>query len=330
MRRREFITLLGGGAAAWPLSTSAQPAGKVIRVGVLMGYAESDAEAVAWIAAFLHGLKQRGWIEGRNVQFDYRWGGGNVERMQSYSAELVELNPDLVLVGSTPALAALWRQTRTIPIVFVNVADPVGQGFVSSLAHPGGNITGFTSLEFSMGAKWVEMLKEISPSLARLILLYNPETAPYFTSFLPSIGAAASSLSVTTLPSPIHSASEIEPAIKAVANQSRSGLIVVPSAFATIHRLIIIAQAAQLRLPAVYGFGYYAASGGLIAYGIDVLDMYRRAAAYVDRILKGEKAADLPVQAPNKFQLVINLKTARALGLEVPPMLLARADEVIE
>jgi putative ABC transport system substrate-binding protein len=330
MRRREFITMLGGAAAAWPLVARAQQTGKVARVGVLMGYAESDAEAEAWIAIFLHGLKQLGWIEGRNIRFDYRWAGGNVERMQSYSAELAELNPDLVLVGSTPALAALWRQTRTIPIVFVNVADPVGQGFISSLAHPGGNITGFTSLEFSMGAKWVEMLKEISPSLARVTLLYNPETAPYFTSFLPSIEAAASSLSVKTLPSPVHSASEIEPAIKAVANQSSSGLIVVPSVFATIHRLTIIAQAAQLRLPAVYGFGYYAASGGLIAYGIDVLDMYRRAAAYVDRILNGANAGELPVQAPNKFQLVINLKTAKALGLEVPPMLLARADEVIE
>jgi len=329
LKRREFITLLGGAAAAWPLAAWAQQAGKVARVGVLMGYAGSDTEAEAWIAIFLQGLKQLGWIEGRNVQFDYRWAGGNVERMQSDSAELVELNPDLVLVGSTPALAALWRQTRTIPIVFVNVADPVGQGFISSLAHPGGNVTGFTSLEFSMGAKWVEMLKEISPSLARVTLLYNPETAPYFTSFLPSIEAAASSLSVKTLPSPVHSAAEIEPAIKAVANQS-SGLIVVPSVFATIHRLTIIAQAAQLRLPAVYGFGYYAASGGLIAYGIDVLDMYRRAAAYVDRILNGTNAADLPVQAPNKFQLVINLKTAKALGLDVPTTLLARADEVIE
>jgi putative ABC transport system substrate-binding protein len=330
MRRRDFVTLLGGAAVAWPLAAGAQRAGKVARVGVLMGYAESDAEAESWIAIFLHGLKQVGWIEGSNVQFYYRWAGGNVERMQSYSAELAELNPDLVLVGSTPALAALWRQTRTIPIVFVNVADPVGQGFISSLAHPGGNITGFTSLEFSMGAKWVEMLKEISPSLARVALLYNPETAPYFTSFLPSIEAAASSLSVKTLPSPVHSASEIEPAIKAVINQSSSGLIVVPSAFATIHRQTIIAQAAQLRLPAVYGFGYYAASGGLIAYGIDVLDMYRRAAAYVDRILNGANVGELPVQAPNKFQLVINLKTAKALGLEVPPMLLARADEVIE
>jgi ABC-type uncharacterized transport system substrate-binding protein len=330
VNRRNLITLLGGAAVAHPITGHTQQGAKVARVGVLMGYAESDAEAAAWIAVFLQGLKQRGWIEGRNVQFDYRWAGGNVERMQSYAAELAGSSPDLILVGSTPALAALWRRTRTIPIVFVNVADPVEQGFILSLARPGGNITGFTSLEFSMGAKWLETLKEISPSLARVTLLYHPETAPYFTSFLPSIEAAASSLSVKALPSPVRSASEIEPAIKAATDQSSSGLVVVPSAFATIHRLAIITQAAQFRLPAVYGFGYYAASGGLIAYGIDVLDMYRRAAAYVDRILNGANVGDLPVQAPNKFQLVINLKTAKALGLEVPSTLLARADEVIE
>jgi putative tryptophan/tyrosine transport system substrate-binding protein len=330
MKRREFITLLGGAAAAWPLAARAQQPERMRRIGVLMGYSESDAEAQAWIAIFLLGLKQLGWIEGRNIQFDYRWAGGNVERMESYAAELAAFNPDLVLAGSTPALAALWHQTRTIPIVFVNVADPVEQGFISTLAHPGRNITGFTSLEFSMGAKWVETLKEISPSLARIALLYNPETAPYFASFLPSIESAASSLSVKTLPTPVHSAAEIETAIKTVADRSSSGLIVVPSAFATIHRETIISRAAQFRLPAVYGFGYYAASGGLIAYGIDVLDMYRRASAYVDRILNGTNAGDLPVQAPNKFQLVINLKTAKAFGLDVPATLLARADEVIE
>jgi putative ABC transport system substrate-binding protein len=251
--------------------------------------------------------------------------------MQSYAVELAGLSPDVVLVGSTPALAALWRQTHSIPTVFVNVADPVEQGFISSLAHPDKNITGFTSLEFSLGAKWVETLKEISPSLAQAALIYNPETAPYFTSFLPSIEAAAASLSVKTFQFPIKNATEIEATIKAVADQSSSsGLIVVPSAFTTIHRGAIIAKAAQYQLPAVYGFGYYAVSGGLIAYGIDVTDMYRRSATYIDSILKGANANDLPVQAPNKFQLIVNLKTAKTLGLTVPPSLLARADEVIE
>jgi putative ABC transport system substrate-binding protein len=250
--------------------------------------------------------------------------------MQSYAAELAGLNPDVILVGSTPALAALWRQTQSIPTVFANVADPVAQGFISSLAHPGKNITGFTSLEFSLGAKWMETLKEISPSLAHAAILYNPETAPYFKSFLPSIEAAAALLSVKTVQFPISDAAKIEATIKAVADQPSSGLIVVPSAFVTIHRGLIIAKAAQYQLPAVYGFGYYAASGGLIAYGIDVTDMYRRSAAYIDRILNGTNAGDLPVQAPNKFQLIVNLKTAKALGLAVLPTLLARADEVIE
>jgi putative ABC transport system substrate-binding protein len=330
MKRREFITLLGGAAAAWPLTARAQQANRMRRIGLLMGYAANDVEAQTWIAAFLDSLRELGWIEGRNFQFDPRWASGDVQRMRSYAAELVGLNPDVILVGSTPALAALWRQTHSIPTVFANVADPVAQGFISSLAHPGKNITGFTSLEFSLGAKWVETLKEISPSLAQAAILYNPETAPYFTSFLPSIEAAAALLSVKTVQFPIGDAAKIEATIKAVADQPSSGLIVVPSAFVTIHRGSIIAKAAQYRLPAVYGFGYYAASGGLIAYGIDVTDMYRRSAAYIDRILNGTNAGDLPVQAPNKFQLIVNLKTAKALGLTVPPQLLARADEVIE
>jgi putative ABC transport system substrate-binding protein len=329
MTRREFITLLGC-AVAWPLAARAQQAEGMRRIGVLMGYAENDPEAQAWIRVLVQGLKERGWIDGSTVRFDYRWATGTLNPMGSYAADLMALSPDLIVAAATPALAAVWRETRSVPIVFVNVADPIGQGFVAGMAHPGGNVTGFTSFEFSTGGKWVEVLKEISPSLVRIVVIYNPATAPYFPLFLRSIEAAAPSFAVKPIVVPVHDAAEIERVIATAAQESNSGLIVVPSAFMTTHRELIIGAAARDRLPAVYGYSYYAASGGLVSYGFDVRDLFRRAASYVDRILKGAKPGDLPVQAPNTFQLVINLRTAKALGLEIPPNLLAIADEVIE
>ncbi len=313
MNRREFITLFGGAvASAWPHSVPAQQGERVRRIGVLMGYAENDPEAQAWIRVLLQGLKEHGWIDGSTVRFDYRWATDNLKPMGSYAADLMALSPDLVVAAATPALAAVWRETRSVPIVFVNVADPIGQGFVAGMAHPGGNVTGFTSFEFSTGGKWVEVLKEISPSLVRIVVIYNPATAPYFPLFFRSIEAAAPSFTVKPIVAPVYDAAEIERVIATAAQESNSGLIVVPSAFMTTRD----------RLPAVYGYSYYAASGGLVSYGFDVRDLFRRAASYVDRILKGAKPGDLPVQAPNTFQLVINLRTAKALGLEIPPMLL--------
>ena len=250
--------------------------------------------------------------------------------MGSYAADLMAHSPDVIVAAATPALAAVWRETRSVPIVFVNVADPIGQGFVAGMAHPGGNVTGFTSFEFSTGGKWVEVLKEISPSLVRIVVIYHPATAPYFPLFFRSIEAAAPSFAVKPIVTPVYDAAEIERVIATAAQEPNSGLIVVPSAFMTTHRELIIGAAARDRLPAVYGYSYYAASGGLVSYGFDVRDLFRRAASYVDRILKGAKPGDLPVQAPNTFQLVINLRTAKALGLDVPPTLLVRADEVIE
>jgi putative tryptophan/tyrosine transport system substrate-binding protein len=330
MRRRWFITLLGGAAAGWPLAARGQQQSRMRRIGVLMAYAEDDLEAQAWIRALLQGLKEHGWIDGSTASFDYRWARGNLKPMGFYAAELMALNPDLIVAAATPALEAVWRETRSVPIVFVNVADPIGQGFVAGMAHPGGNVTGFTSFEFSMGGKWVEVLKEISPSLVRIVVTYNPATAPYFPLFFRWIETAAPSFAVKLIVTPVHDAAEIEHVIATAAHESNSSLIVVPSAFMTTHRELIIGAAARHRLPAIYGYGYYAASGGLVSYGFDVRDLFRRAASYVDRILKGAKPADLPVQAPTTYQLVINLRTAKALGLTVPETLLARADEVIE
>ncbi len=330
MRRREFIILVAGVAAAWPLAARAQQPVRLRRISVLMGYAERDLEAKAWISAFMEGLKELGWMDGSNVRIDHRWATGDVAQMRSYAAELVGLKPDVILAGSTPALAAVRQETRSVPIVFVNVADPIGQGFILSLAHPESNITGFTSLEFSMGGKWIQALKEISPSLSRIAVIFDPETAPYSSQFLRSIETAAASFAVTSIPTPVHSPSDIDRAIDAFAHEPNGAIVVVPSAFATIHRDLIIAQVARYKLPAVYGFSYYATSGGLISYGIDVRDMYRRAASYIDRILRGAKPGELPVQAPNKFELVINLKAAKALGLTIPESFLLRADEVIE
>jgi ABC-type uncharacterized transport system substrate-binding protein len=328
MKRREFITLIGG-AAAWPLAARAQQGERVRRVGVLMGYSAEDREAEGWLKMLGQGLHERGWTDGNTMRVT-RWATGTTEQLASHAAELVGMAPDIIVAASTPALAAATRETRSIPIVFVNVADPIGQGFLPNFARPGGNITGFTSFEFSMGAKWVETVREFQRSVSRLVVIFNPQTAPYFQFFLRSIETAASSFRLDLSVTPIHDTGELEPRIGEMAPSSDACLIVVPSTFMATHRDMIITMAARHRVPAIYGFGYYARSGGLASYGFDVRDLFLRAAGYVDRVLKGEKVGDLPVQVPTKYELVINLKTAKALGLEVPPTLLARADEVIE
>src|SRR5262245_35186307 len=327
MKRRAFISLLGGAAAAWPLAARAQQGERIRRIGVLMASAETDPESPSRVAAFQQGLAMVGWITGQNVRIDYRWAAGEPTRMQVMARELVDLQPDVILASTTPSTAALMRETRTIPIVFVVVSDPVGSGFVASIARPGGNITGFTNIESSLGGKWIQLLKEIAPRVTRVALMFNPETALFAAYYVRPIEAAAPSFAVEHIAKPIRTDSEIEPAI---ADMGRGGLIVLPETFTTIHRKSIILAAARNNVPTIYPFRFMASDGGLIAYGVDLVDLFRRAAPYVDRILRGANPADLPVQAPTKFELAINLKTAKALGLQVPPTLLATADEVIE
>jgi putative ABC transport system substrate-binding protein len=329
MRRRHFITLLSC-ATAWPFMARAQQPDRKRRIGVLMGYAERNLEAQAWVTAFVQEFKSLGWIVGRNVSIDYRFGAGDADRMRAYAKELVGLNPAVILAESSPATAALQQATRTIPIVFVNVFAPVGQRFVSNLAHPGGNITGFSSIEPEMGGKWFGLLKEVAPHLARVAVIYNLKTGPFSPLFLDVIEKAAPSFALKPIAIPIHDTADIERSISAFAHDSNGGLIVLPSTFLVAHRQLIFEKAVQHRLPAIYGFRFFAVDGGLMSYGVDVPDLFRRSASYVDRILKGEKPGGLPVQTPIKYQLVINLKTAKAIGLNVPPTLLIRADEVIE
>jgi putative tryptophan/tyrosine transport system substrate-binding protein len=330
MRRRDFITLLGGTAAAWPLAARAQQPERVRRIGVLTPFAENDREAQTWFEAFVQGMQAVGWADGRNIRIDVRWAGGEVDRLQRFAKELVGLQPDVVFAMTTPSVNAVMRETRTIPIVFTQVADPVAQGLVESLVRPGGSITGFTVFEPEIGGKWVQVLKEIAPATARAAVIFNPDTAPYYKLNMSSIEAAASSFAMKAFEARVHNRGDIEAAISALAREPAGGVIAMPDAFGGVHRDLIIALAARYRLPAVYAFRFFAAAGGLISYGVDLSDMQWRAAIYVDRILKGAKPADLPVQLPTKFELIINLKTANALGLEIPPMLLARADEVIE
>jgi putative ABC transport system substrate-binding protein len=328
MKRREFITLLGG-AAVWPLAARAQQPDRMRRIGVLMSLTADDPESTARVTAFAQGLQQSGWADGRDVRIDYRWGAGDADLHRRYAAELVALSPDVILATSSPALAPLQQLTRTVPIVFVNIVDPVGAGFVESLARPGGNITGFTFFEYGMSAKWLELLKEIVPQLKRAAVLRDPAIASGAGQYA-VIQAVAPSLGVELRAVGVGHAGEIERAIAAFARSSNGGLIVTGSALTAVHRDLIVTLAARHRLPAVYPFRYFAASGGMISYGPNSTDPYRRAAGYIDRILKGEKPADLPVQAPTKYELAINLKTAKALGLEIPATVLARADEVIE
>jgi len=328
MRRREFITLLGGASVAWPLAVRAQQREKMRRIGVLMPFAEDNPVGQARLAAFRQGLLQLGWADGRNVRIDSRWGADNASLTRTYARELVALAPDVVMAVSSGAVAPLREVTRTVPIVFAVVADPVGAGFVESLAQPGGNVTGFLGYEYTLSGKWLELLKEIAPRVTRAAVLRDSAIAAGPAQFA-VIQAVAPSLGVELRPADMRNAGEIERAITAFAQGANGGLIVTGSPSATIHRNLIITLAARHQLPAVYYDRFYVTGGGLISYGADYLDGCRRAAGYVDRILKGEKPADLPVQAPTKYELVINLKTARALGLEVPPTLLARADEVI-
>jgi putative ABC transport system substrate-binding protein len=330
MRRREFITLLGGATVAWSVATHAQQTERVRRIGVLMAFAESDHEAQSWVAAFREELRKLGWTEGRNSEIDTRWATADVESMQRFAKEFVGLQPDLILTSSTPATAAMLQQTRTIPIIFVWVADPVGSGFVASLPRPGGNVTGFTPIEGSLGGKWVELLKEIAPRVARVTLLFNPAMATFVEGYLNPFKAAAASLGVGAILAPVHDMSEVESVIAAQASESNGGLVVIPDAFTIGHRAEITLLTARYRVPAVYWSRFFAEVGGLLSYGVNPLSEFRRAAVYADRILKGAKPSELPVQAPVKFELVINLKTAKTLGLEIPPKLLALADEVIE
>jgi putative tryptophan/tyrosine transport system substrate-binding protein len=331
VKRRTFIALLGSAAAAWPLAARAQQPDRMRRIGVLMGYAENDSEAQAWVAAFREGLQKLGWTEGRNTKIDTRWATpGDAEAMQRFAKELVALQPDLILSHTTPTTTALLQQTRTIPIIFANVGDPVGSGFVASFPRPGGNVTGFNVSEPTQAGKWVELLKEIAPRVAKVAMLFNPATATYAEYWLNPFKAAAASFAVEAIAAPVHDRSELEPVIAAQAGEPNGGLIVMPDSFPIAHRVEITSLAARYRLPAVYPYRFFAELGGLLSYGVDLTDNFRRAATYADRILKGAKPSELPVQAPVKFDLVINLKTAKVLGLDVPALLQQRADEVIE
>jgi putative ABC transport system substrate-binding protein len=327
VKRREFITLLGG-AAAWPTLARAQQE-RIRRVGVLLPLPENNPEVKARLAAFRQGFENLGWTEGRNIHIEYRWTADDPERARVYAAELVRLNPDVIFGAPTSIAATLQRETRTVPIVFAQIADPVGAGLVASLARPGGNITGFGHFEFPIGAKWLELLKQIAPNVTRVAVVYDPAN-PASTGYLPMMEAAARALAVRIHPTAVRNGAEIEQAVEGLAREPNGGLIAIPGPIMGTQRKLIISLANQHRLPSVYAFRYHPVGGGLASYGVDLIDLYRRAAGYVDRILKGEKPADLPVQAPTKFELVINLKSATALGLTVPQALLATADEVIE
>ena len=329
MQRRELITLLGGAAAAWPFSLRAQQPERIRHIGLLLPATANDAAFQAWLGAFLQGLALLGWTIGRNVRIETRWAGGNADDIRRHAAELAALAPDVILAHGASTAGRLLQATRTVPIVFPVVFDPVGAGLVDSLAQPGGNVTGFMSTEYSIGGKWLELLKQIAPSVTR-VAVFRDTTTPTGSAMFGVIQAAAPSLGMEVNAVSMRDAGEIERAVAAFARSPNGGLILTASGLASLHRDLIITLAAQHKLPAVYFERVYAAAGGLISYGADFADMYRRAAGYVDRILKGEKPADLPVQAPTKYELVINLKTAKALGLTVPSSVLARADEVIE
>jgi putative ABC transport system substrate-binding protein len=329
MKRREFIALLGGAAAAWPLAARAQQRGYVRRIGVLMNLAADDPESQARMKAFADGLQQFGWTDGLNVKIDTRWAGADPERFRRYAEELVGLAPDAILASTSESVSALQEASRTVPIVFANVTDPVGQGFVASLAQPGGNATGFSVYEYGIAPKWLQLLKDIAPGVRRVAVLRDAALLAN-GGLLGAIQGVASSLGLEVRPLGVRDPGEIERGITAFAAQPNGGLIVLASPLSAVHREPIIAQAAKHKLAAIYPLRFYAAAGGLVSYGPDALDLYSRAAGYVDRILKGEKPADLPVQAPTKYDLVINLKTAKVLGLSVPDKLIALADEVIE
>jgi putative ABC transport system substrate-binding protein len=328
LRRREFIAGLGG-AAAWPLAARAQPGVRMRRIGVLMGPDENDPLGKTLVSAFKQALADLGWTDGRNVRIDLRWAGGDTNRIRALAQELVGLQPDIILASSTPATAALQRETRTIPIVFASVADPVASGIVARLDRPTGNVTGFADFEASLGGKWLELLSEIAPGLKRPAIMFNPDTGPA-SSFMPSLETAARSLKVVPTIAPVHSDGEIETAITALGREPGVGLVVIVDTFTIVHRAPIISAAARNNVPAVYTRSEFVRDGGLLSYGADLVDTWRRAATYVDRILRGAKPSDLPVQFPTKFEMAVNLKTAKALGLAIPPSILLRANEAIE
>jgi putative tryptophan/tyrosine transport system substrate-binding protein len=329
MKRREFITLLGG-AAAWPLPARAEQPEGVRRIGVLIGVA-GDAETKAWVGAFRKRLDELGWKIGGNLQIEERWTAGDPERNRRFAGELLAMKPDAIFAFSSVAVAALQQESRAVPIVFTAISDPVGSGFVESLARPGRNATGFTNFVPTMAAKWLEVLKEVAPQVRRVVLLFNPQTAPYVAEYYQRpFEAAAPSFGVQAVPVLVHQIAEIEAALRDLAREPGGGLVVPPDNFSYVHRGLIFTLAAQHRVPAVYPFRFMAREGGLVSYGVDLGETFPRAAEYIDRILKGTRPADLPVQAPTNFELAINLKAAKALGLDVPPTLIARADEVIE
>ena len=329
MNRREFITFLGGAAIARPIAARAQQRERMRQIGMLLPFVESDVEAQLRVDALKQTLQELGWAEGHNFRIDYRWTGNDADHIRSYAKELVGLMPDVIVANSTLVLAALKNETKTVPIVFVQVPDPVEAGFVESLARPGGNITGFTNFEYAMAGKWLDLLKDIVPRFAQVMVIQNPGDRASFA-YAHFIATLAPSIGVHVSTPDVHDATELERALSTLAHNSNAGLIVLPGIFTAVNRGPMVGLAARYRLPAVYPYKYFITAGGLISYGVDTLDLYRRAAGYVDRILKGAVVGDLPVQAPVKFELAVNLKTAKALGLEVPPTLLALADEVIE
>jgi putative tryptophan/tyrosine transport system substrate-binding protein len=329
MRRREFITLLGGAAAAWPLAARAEQAERVRRVGVLAALIEPDPEAQASLKAFREELQRLGWKPNRNISLEHRWAGTDVDRLRTYAAELVKMELDVILAAATPSLAALHHETCTIPIVFAQVSDPVKLGFVANLARPGGNVTGFTGFEHTIGGKWLELLKDTAPATTRVAVYFDPEN-PNRVPYLQAIEAAAPSFGLRLTPIGVRNPAEIERTIGTFAQEPNGALIVIPNAVSLRHRDLFIALAARHRLPAVYPYRFFASAGGLVSYGLDLPDQYRRAASYVDLILRGTRPGDLPIQLPTNFELVVNLKTARALGLTIPEPFLQHADEVIE
>ena len=331
MRRREFITLAGGAAATWPLAARGQQAERVRPIGVLLGFAENDPTSKICISAFTRGLAEFGWTDGRNVGMDVRFAAGDLDRMQIFAKELVGFKPDVILTQTTPATRAVQRETQTIPIVFVNVADPVGSSFVASLPHPGGNLTGFAQWEPTISSKWVELLIQIAPGVKRIATIFNPETAPYVRSFfLSSFEATTRASKLESIVVPIHSSAEIETIINSLGREPRGGLVVMPDAFTDLHRTLIISLAARNNVPAVYPYPYFPKEGGLASYGTDYIDIFYRSASYIDRILRGGKPEDLAVQLPVIFRMIINNNTAKALGLTIPSGVMAIADEVIE
>jgi putative ABC transport system substrate-binding protein len=329
MRRREFLGVLGGAAAAWPIEVCAQQGERLRRVGILMGFAENDEVWQAYLASFRASLRELGWIEGRNIQFDIRFAGDSPEHTRAVATELVAKSPDLIFVSTNPVLSAVMEATRTIPIVFTWVSDSVGSGYVASLAHPGGNVTGFHNFEPAFGGKWLEVLKEVAPGVRRVAVLHVPEISANLA-LLRAAETASKALGVTVIPAAARNADDVERVLTAFAREPDGGLIVTPSPLTGTRRDVIIGAAGKLGLPAIYSFGFYSASGGLVSYGLDQLELVRGAASYVDRILRGANAGELPVQLPTKYPLVVNLKTAKALGLKIPEAFLLRADEVIE